>query len=238
MKYTSLFAPYIIGLIEEKRSLGYKYDSQPNILRRFDSFCSERYPDEDILSREIVLDWAAKRPGEHPGTLQQRITPVKELAKYMIRLGQEAFILPKGFTPRIPRYIPHIYSNYELKRIFTQTDQCRFCQLMLVSLTADEAKELCDLCIRDIRLKHPAIVTLTGKGRKTRHVLLFGNTVELLRLYMREHKLFFNANPNAPFFLTKDTQNLLAAVSVISFKNMPHWLQKNVRICRIRLRHT
>lgn len=32
MRYTSVFAPYIIGLIEEKRSLGYKYSSQPEIL--------------------------------------------------------------------------------------------------------------------------------------------------------------------------------------------------------------
>lgn len=127
MRYTSVFAPYIIGLIEEKRSLGYKYSSQPEILRRFDMFCCEFYPNESVLSREIMLAWADKRPGEHPGTLQGRITPVKELAKYMVRLGHEAFMLPKGMMSRIPRYMPHIYSNDELKRIFAQTDQCGFC---------------------------------------------------------------------------------------------------------------
>ncbi len=60
MKYTSVFAPYIIGLIEEKRSLGYKYSSQLEILRRFDRFCCEYYPNESVLSREIMLAWAAK----------------------------------------------------------------------------------------------------------------------------------------------------------------------------------
>lgn len=74
-----------------------------------------------------MLSWAAKRPGEHPETLQGRITPVKELAKYMVRLGHEVFILPKEMMSRIPRYMPLIYSNDELKRIFAQTDQCRFC---------------------------------------------------------------------------------------------------------------
>ncbi len=127
MRYTSAVSPYIIGLIEEKRSLGYKYSSQPEILHRFDRFCCELYPNESVLSREIMLAWASKRPGEHPCTLQGRITPVKELAKYMVRLGHEAFILPKGMMPRIPRYMPHIYSNDELKRIFAQTDQCEFC---------------------------------------------------------------------------------------------------------------
>lgn len=127
MEYSSVFASYIVGLIEQKRALGYKYGSEPDILRRFDTFCVERHPDETTLSREVMLDWATKRPGEHPGTLQGRITPVKELAKYMVRLGHEAFILPKGMMPRIPRYMPHIYSNDELKRIFAQTDRCHYC---------------------------------------------------------------------------------------------------------------
>jgi integrase len=127
MKYSSSFAPYIAGLIEQKRALGYKYDSQPGILRRFDTFCTERYPHETTITRELMLDWATKRPGEHPATLQGRITPVKELAKYMARLGREAFILPKGMMPRVAKYVPHIYTNDELKRIFTETDCCHYC---------------------------------------------------------------------------------------------------------------
>lgn len=205
MKYTSLFAPYIIGLIEEKRSLGYKYDSQPNILRRFDSFCSEHYPDEGVLSREIVLDWAAKRPGEHPGTLQQRITPVKELAKYMIRLGQEAFILPKGFTPRIPRYMPHIYSNDELKRIFTQTDQCRFCPLVpyrhyvmpvffrLLYSCGLRLTEARLLKVKDVNL-HEGVITVTNaKLNKHRQIPVSPKMLERLKTYYRNVHLFSDA---------------------------------------------
>jgi len=127
MEYSSAFAPHIVGLIEQKRALGYKYDSQPDILRRFDAFCMERHPKETAITHELMLDWATKRPSEHPATLQGRITPVKELAKYMVRLGHEAFILPKGMMPRVPRYMPHIYSNDELKRIFAQTDRCHYC---------------------------------------------------------------------------------------------------------------
>ena len=37
MKYLSVFADYISGLIEQKRALGYKYESQPAILKRFDT---------------------------------------------------------------------------------------------------------------------------------------------------------------------------------------------------------
>jgi len=124
MEYLSAFAPFITGLIEQKRALGYQYATQPVILKRFDTFCLEHYPDETALNRDIVLGWSTIRPGEKPATLQVRVTPVRELAKYMARLGIAAYLLPKGMLPKVPRYMPHIYSNDELKRIFAQTDKC------------------------------------------------------------------------------------------------------------------
>jgi integrase len=127
MKYSSAFAAYISGMIEQKRALGYKYESQTSMLKRFDQFCLERYPNETTLSREIMLAWAQKRPGEHPATLQSRMTPVRELSKYMLRLGINVYVFPKGMQSRVPRYVPHIYSNDELKRIFVQTDRCHYC---------------------------------------------------------------------------------------------------------------
>jgi integrase len=127
MEYTSVFAPHITGLIEQKRALGYKYNSEAALLRRFDAFCLERHPNETVLNREVMMDWAVKRIGEKPSTLQGRLTPVRELSKYIVRLGLEAHIMPKGLMPRVPRYIPHIYTNEELIKIFEQTDKCHYC---------------------------------------------------------------------------------------------------------------
>ena len=55
--------------------------------------------------------------------------------------------------------------------------------------TGARVQELADLAVRDIRLQHPALASLTGKGRKTRHVPLAGNTTELLAAYLAEHRL-------------------------------------------------
>ena len=95
--------------------------------------------------------------------------------------------------------------------------------------TGARVQELCDLRIRDIRLEHPAIITLTGKGRKTRQVPLLGNTVNLLRLYMQEHKLFLNETPDAPLFFnqrhTKLTRggvsHILQKYAVLAAKHCP-----------------
>ena len=55
--------------------------------------------------------------------------------------------------------------------------------------TAARVQELADLTVRDIRLDNPAMAALTGKGRKTRHVPLDGNTAALLTAYLAERHL-------------------------------------------------
>ncbi|MDR2571550.1 MAG: tyrosine-type recombinase/integrase [Oscillospiraceae bacterium] len=125
--FTSFFSGDITGLIEQKRSIGYKYQSEAGILSRFDLFCSDGYPGINVLNRELAFAWSRQRPDEHPSTLQGRITPVRELAKYIIRNGREAFVLPEGIVPKCSRYLPYIYSDDELKRIFVRIDRCHYC---------------------------------------------------------------------------------------------------------------
>ena len=55
--------------------------------------------------------------------------------------------------------------------------------------TAARVQELADLTVRDIRLDRPAMAALTGKGRKTRHIPLDGNTAALLTAYLAERQL-------------------------------------------------
>jgi site-specific recombinase XerD len=49
-------------------------------------------------------------------------------------------------------------------------------------------------------MEHPALVTLTGKGCKSRHVPLLGNTVNLLRTYMQQNGLLQNGKQDMPVF--------------------------------------
>jgi integrase/recombinase XerD len=66
--------------------------------------------------------------------------------------------------------------------------------------TGARVQELADLAVRDIRLKRPAMVSLTGKGRKTRHVPLAGNTITLLAAYLAEHRLDKPGHDDHPVF--------------------------------------
>lgn len=210
MRYHSFFAPFIIDLIEQKRALGYKYESETNILRRFDVFCLDNYSNKKILDRDLMMAWAKKRIGEKEATTQNRITPVKELAKYMVRLGLEAFILPKGMMPRVERYVPHIYTKQELKQIFFQTDQCHYCcevpyrhlvmpvffrLLYCTGMRLSEARLLKNM---DVDLTKGVITLINTKLGKHRQLPISREMLERLRIF--HHSVHCLSQPEDWFF--------------------------------------
>jgi len=54
--------------------------------------------------------------------------------------------------------------------------------------TGARVQEACDLCIEHVWFDSPPLVTITGKGRKTRQVPLWPGTAMLLKSYIAEHK--------------------------------------------------
>ena len=74
--------------------------------------------------------------------------------------------------------------------------------------TGARVQELADLAVRDIRLQNPAMASLTGKGRKTRHVPLAGNTITLLAAYLEEHRLDEPGHDDHPVFFNQHRARL------------------------------
>ena len=50
--FRSKLSPYMIGLVEHKRALGYKYEEQVRIMKRFDALCAEKFPDECTVTKK------------------------------------------------------------------------------------------------------------------------------------------------------------------------------------------
>lgn len=69
--------------------------------------------------------------------------------------------------------------------------------------TAARVQELADLTLRDLRLDDPAMASLTGKGRKTRHVPLDTNTAALLTAYLAERHLDSPGRDDHPVFFNQ-----------------------------------
>lgn len=60
LNFRSRLAPYIIGLIEQKRALGYKYTAQVKILQKFDMLCAERFSEDSTVTKAMLDVWAVR----------------------------------------------------------------------------------------------------------------------------------------------------------------------------------
>lgn len=74
--------------------------------------------------------------------------------------------------------------------------------------TGARVQELVDLRVRDVRLDPPPILTLTGKGRKTRHVPIMSNTETILRQYMTAARLLQNGMQDRPLFCNRQKSKM------------------------------
>ena len=121
------FKKHLRDFIELKKAVGYKYDSEAGHLKRFDRFTLEKYLSADRLTKEIVLDWGRKQSYESQANQCSRASILRQFGKYLDSLGVGSYIIPKGYYPTEEQYIPHIYTQDELKRFFAETDKCHYC---------------------------------------------------------------------------------------------------------------
>jgi integrase/recombinase XerD len=126
---TITLAGAIEALVCEKQAVGYKYQSEARVLERFQAFCASEFPELETLTEAPVQAWleAARRRGVTPATLQALAAPIRELARWLSRHGQAAYLLPRAALPRPARYVPHIYTDSELAALFSATDRCHYC---------------------------------------------------------------------------------------------------------------
>ena len=121
--YKSVLGRYIIGLIEQKQSCGYRYEYEAYILEMFDRFCLERNHDTATITRDLVMAWAVQRVTEGKNYRNQRVSFVRQLALFMRSLGIDAYV--PGHFASTTTGPPHILSPEQLKSFFVAVDAYR-----------------------------------------------------------------------------------------------------------------
>lgn len=125
--YVGPFKNHIQNYIKLKQAIGYKYDAEAKHLERFDRFTLEKYPEAIHFTKEIVIDWCSKKTYEAQANQSSRASMIRQFGKYLDSIGVKAYIIPKRYYPAPGQYMPHIYTDNELKSFFSETDKCRYC---------------------------------------------------------------------------------------------------------------
>lgn len=124
--YYGPFKEYIKNHVELKQSVGYKYIADAEHLKRFDTFTLGKYSSATTLTKEIVLDWCRKMPYEAQANQSARASIIRQFSRYLDLMGVGAYIMPNGYYPKERQYVPHIYTNEELKHFFAETEKCHY----------------------------------------------------------------------------------------------------------------
>ena len=217
-EFTCGFATIIKEFIEVKIASGHPYDSSTAILRRFDRMVKERFPASSTITQEISDAWITMNPDESPNTLLRRITPVRQLAKYMNAAGIQAYIIPGHIPEKYIQYEAHIFTGRELKAFFSAIDGCGasktnpllpyvvtvyFRMVFFCGMRGSEAR--C-LSVDDVNLETGRITIRASKGWKARTVFMSEDLLKTCCLYdglmskLCPGRTAFFPKPNGQFY--------------------------------------
>lgn len=159
---------------------------------------------------EDFLLWLTNTRGSSPSTYNQRLCAIHAFFAYVMT-EEPAYMeqcilisnIPSMVSPAPPaQYLTPEKLKHLLSMPDTSTAKGRRHLVLLTVLydTAARVSELVDICMRDVRLDFPAVITLHGKGGKIRTVPLMKQTTELLRSYFAENHIDVRRNPDMPLF--------------------------------------
>lgn len=220
IEFHSPIAPLIKQFIQEKRACGYKYDEASCVLKRLDSFLCNTTLKQIALPEKLILQWALKQSSEQASTHQRRICFIRQLARFMVRLGYPAYIVPGRFgTLRSGAFSPYIFTREEIRKLIHAADQIKPIPnssmrhlilpeiLRLLYGCGFRLNEVLNLRVSDVDLKQGVITVREAKLGKDRLVPPALDVVERLRIYAeRLEKESLEKRTEDSFFFPSPTQ--------------------------------
>ena len=238
LKCTSVFAPYMIDFVEQKRALGNKYNACVEVFNGFDRFCNELHLEAPAISKDLLSLWEEKRPHENETTQLIRISYIRQLCEYLHNKGYE---VPGAFHPapkKHQQFVPYIFTKDELERLFSAADATKATPaspirhlimpvlFRLIYTCGLRASEALQLKVSDVDLELGMMTIFGAKGDKDRMVGISDSMLEYMRKY-RSHPLvagfdseYFFPSPDGGFY---DTSTIYAYFRDYLFKaGIPH----------------
>ena len=166
-------------------------------LRRFEKFCYENFAAQKELTQEMIDSWCQKRSSELNGSRNTRIKVVRAFIKFLNQRALSCIELPVLLKSEKSKYIPHSFTEEELKAFFFECDHiCKdgrrfsnyknlvvpvlFRLLYSSGIRTTEARLLKR---EDVDFENGILKIRKGKGSDKHYVALHSSTVDMLKKY-------------------------------------------------------
>lgn len=121
--YSGVLAPVYESFIQEKRAVGYQYNSEAKRLSEFSRFTLAFDFPVNELPKEIVQAWIAKKSTDSDRNQYARFSLICQFAKYMVRIGYPAYVPRPDEVGKVRQnYVPYIFSHKEVRAFFKAAD--------------------------------------------------------------------------------------------------------------------
>lgn len=192
----SIIAPYIDGVIKEKRTNGYVYNSEELVLNRFDTYCFEKKLSTEEITKDFLSEWMERKESEGAHNQGKRISCVRQLLLYMAACGVKVYI-PHDFC-HFKRPLPHIFDPLEIEAFFHEVDSFapkdsnRIVKRMaaeyrlifrLYCCCGLRNSEAAGITTENVDLESGVLTIINAKGQKDRLVYLSQDLLESCRNY-------------------------------------------------------
>ncbi|MCM1500725.1 MAG: tyrosine-type recombinase/integrase [Clostridium sp.] len=195
-EYRSVLAPIIRALIEEKRAIGFKYESAEKSLKKLDIYFWKHGIKVQALPRGVVEDFVSIKPNETLNNRRKRIADIREVARYMSSHGYSAYLYPSlPHRNYNSSFIPYIFTNEELTAFFKAVDSDEAESAIKYSVifrmlysTGMRIGEVLSLTYGDINFNQGTFFIRQGKKNKDRMIPVDKSMLEILHNYTDQHR--------------------------------------------------
>jgi integrase/recombinase XerD len=198
--YQGIFSELLKKFVAFKQSLGFKYNNEADELYRFSVFSTKFALTEPKLTKEIVLEWNARRPGEGVKNVQRRAYCLRQFAIYLNSMGVDSYIATPDSNTRHYTFTPYIFSRSEMEKIFAKSDRVyphKLSNMHLILPVILRMLYCCGLRISEavnlqnkhVNLKEGILEIKNSKFGKDRMVPMSDSMISICRQYFRNtHK--------------------------------------------------
>ena len=92
MNFKSELLLHYNDMLDLKESLGFNRHTYSAHIVQFIEYCSEKYPDVDKITKEIVDSWFATHNFKTENTRRLAVINIRHFTKYLRAIGKDAFV--------------------------------------------------------------------------------------------------------------------------------------------------